>query len=81
MLCCGTLRQTEELTCAIRFSNRSTILSADWPSSSNSGPKPLQNAAEGVVVDITLKGAKPAAKVLGLTIPQSLLARSDEWIR
>jgi hydrogenase maturation factor len=41
----------------------------------------LQNAAEGVVVDITLKGAKPAAKVLGLTIPQSLLARSDEWIR
>jgi hypothetical protein len=28
-----------------------------------------------------LKGAKPAAKVLGLTIPQSLLARSDEWIR
>ena len=45
------------------------------------GPKPLQNAAEGAVVDITLKGAKPAAKVLGLTIPQSLLARSDEWIR
>ena len=38
-------------------------------------------AAEGVVADITLKDAKPAAKVLGLTIPQSLPARSDEWIR
>jgi len=40
-----------------------------------------ESAAEGVVVDMILKGAKPAAKVLGLTIPQSLLARSDEWIR
>ena len=39
------------------------------------------NHTLGGLAQFTLKGAKPAAKVLGLTIPQSLLARSDEWIR